>query len=252
MPRAFADPPWRRAGTVVDMADKTGDTRYGHRSGSGANEPPRNEKKETAPDWSRAREATRPADQRDEPHGRADRAARDARTQSGLRHLARAGRRHAAAVYRARRRRARPRGPATGGPVVRWVTALGIRRSDGLVSTSTGVAAARRAGPRELWHRPVDEQPRRSARDVVVDCADPHGDDRPSSLLRRGSTDRGLGSGARSRVALAWRRSGRSSRASVRSSCWSWRSPPGLADVDDPGPPGGRAARSSWRWRSRR
>jgi hypothetical protein len=33
------------------MAEKSGDTRYGHRSGSGANEPPRNEKKETAPDW---------------------------------------------------------------------------------------------------------------------------------------------------------------------------------------------------------
>ncbi len=33
------------------MADKTGDTRYGHRSGSGANEQPRNEKKEQSPDW---------------------------------------------------------------------------------------------------------------------------------------------------------------------------------------------------------
>jgi hypothetical protein len=33
------------------MPDKTGDTRYGHRAGSGANEPKRNEKKEQAPDW---------------------------------------------------------------------------------------------------------------------------------------------------------------------------------------------------------
>lgn len=33
------------------MANKTGDTRYGHRAGSGANEPKRNEKKERAPDW---------------------------------------------------------------------------------------------------------------------------------------------------------------------------------------------------------
>ena len=33
------------------MPDTTGDTRYGHRSGTGANEPKRNEKKEQAPDW---------------------------------------------------------------------------------------------------------------------------------------------------------------------------------------------------------
>ena len=33
------------------MADKTRDTRYGQRSGSGANEPKHNEKKEAAPDW---------------------------------------------------------------------------------------------------------------------------------------------------------------------------------------------------------
>ena len=33
------------------MLRKNGDTRYGHRSGSGANEPKRHEKKEHAPDW---------------------------------------------------------------------------------------------------------------------------------------------------------------------------------------------------------
>ena len=33
------------------MPDKTGDTRYGHRAGSGANEPKRNEKKEQDPSW---------------------------------------------------------------------------------------------------------------------------------------------------------------------------------------------------------
>ena len=33
------------------MPDNAGDTRYGHRAGSGANEPKRNEKKEQAPDW---------------------------------------------------------------------------------------------------------------------------------------------------------------------------------------------------------
>jgi hypothetical protein len=33
------------------MANQTGDTRYGHRAGSGANEPKRHEKKEQAPDW---------------------------------------------------------------------------------------------------------------------------------------------------------------------------------------------------------
>ena len=33
------------------MPNKTGETRYGHRAGSGANEPKRNEKKEQAPDW---------------------------------------------------------------------------------------------------------------------------------------------------------------------------------------------------------
>lgn len=33
------------------MADTTGDIRYGHRAGSGANEPKRNEKKEQAPEW---------------------------------------------------------------------------------------------------------------------------------------------------------------------------------------------------------
>jgi hypothetical protein len=33
------------------MPEKNGDTRYGHRSGSGANEPKRHEKKEQAPDW---------------------------------------------------------------------------------------------------------------------------------------------------------------------------------------------------------
>ena len=33
------------------MPDTAGDTRYGHRAGSGANEPKRNEKKEQAPDW---------------------------------------------------------------------------------------------------------------------------------------------------------------------------------------------------------
>ena len=33
------------------MPRKSGDTRYGHRSGSGANEPKRQEKKEQAPDW---------------------------------------------------------------------------------------------------------------------------------------------------------------------------------------------------------
>jgi len=35
------------------MPRKNGDTRYGHRAGSGANEPKRHEKKEQAPDWSR-------------------------------------------------------------------------------------------------------------------------------------------------------------------------------------------------------
>jgi hypothetical protein len=33
------------------MPDTTGDTRYAHRSGSGANEPKRHEKKESKPDW---------------------------------------------------------------------------------------------------------------------------------------------------------------------------------------------------------
>ncbi len=33
------------------MLRKNGDTRYGHRAGSGANEPKRHEKKEQAPDW---------------------------------------------------------------------------------------------------------------------------------------------------------------------------------------------------------
>jgi hypothetical protein len=33
------------------MPDTTGNTRYGHRSGSGANEPKRHEKKEQASDW---------------------------------------------------------------------------------------------------------------------------------------------------------------------------------------------------------
>jgi hypothetical protein len=33
------------------MPNTTGDTRYGHRAGSGANEPKRNEKKERAPGW---------------------------------------------------------------------------------------------------------------------------------------------------------------------------------------------------------
>ncbi len=33
------------------MPENNGDTRYGHRSGSGANEPKRQEKKEQAPDW---------------------------------------------------------------------------------------------------------------------------------------------------------------------------------------------------------
>ena len=33
------------------MSKQTGDTRYGHRAGSGANEPKRSEKKEQAPDW---------------------------------------------------------------------------------------------------------------------------------------------------------------------------------------------------------
>jgi hypothetical protein len=33
------------------MSDTTSDTRYGHRSGSGANAPKRNEKKEAAADW---------------------------------------------------------------------------------------------------------------------------------------------------------------------------------------------------------
>jgi hypothetical protein len=33
------------------MPNKTGDTRYGHRAGSGANEPKRHEKKEQASDW---------------------------------------------------------------------------------------------------------------------------------------------------------------------------------------------------------
>lgn len=33
------------------MPNTTGETRYGHRAGSGANEPKRNEKKEQAPDW---------------------------------------------------------------------------------------------------------------------------------------------------------------------------------------------------------
>jgi hypothetical protein len=33
------------------MSNDNGDTRYGNRSGSGANEPKRNEKKEQAPDW---------------------------------------------------------------------------------------------------------------------------------------------------------------------------------------------------------
>ena len=32
------------------MADKSGETRYGQRSGSGANEPKHNEKKEVSPD----------------------------------------------------------------------------------------------------------------------------------------------------------------------------------------------------------
>ena len=50
------------------MADKTGDTRYGHRSGSGANEPPRNEKKETAPDWQPRQGGDQTApDERDRP-----------------------------------------------------------------------------------------------------------------------------------------------------------------------------------------
>jgi hypothetical protein len=33
------------------MPNEQGDTRYGHRAGSGANEPKRDEKKEQAPDW---------------------------------------------------------------------------------------------------------------------------------------------------------------------------------------------------------
>ena len=33
------------------MPEINGDTRYGHRAGSGANEPKRHEKKEQAPDW---------------------------------------------------------------------------------------------------------------------------------------------------------------------------------------------------------
>ena len=33
------------------MLRKNGDTRYGRRAGSGANEPKRHEKKEQAPDW---------------------------------------------------------------------------------------------------------------------------------------------------------------------------------------------------------
>ena len=33
------------------MPRKDGDTRYGHRSGSGDNEPKRQEKKDQAPDW---------------------------------------------------------------------------------------------------------------------------------------------------------------------------------------------------------
>jgi hypothetical protein len=33
------------------MPDMTGDTRYGHRAGSGATEPKRNENKEQASDW---------------------------------------------------------------------------------------------------------------------------------------------------------------------------------------------------------
>ena len=33
------------------MPEKNGDTRDGHRAGSGANEPKRHEKKEQAPDW---------------------------------------------------------------------------------------------------------------------------------------------------------------------------------------------------------
>jgi hypothetical protein len=33
------------------MADNQGDTRYGHRAGSGANEPKRHEKKEQDPAW---------------------------------------------------------------------------------------------------------------------------------------------------------------------------------------------------------
>jgi hypothetical protein len=33
------------------MAEKTGDTRFGHHSGSGANEPRRHEKKEQDPGW---------------------------------------------------------------------------------------------------------------------------------------------------------------------------------------------------------
>ncbi len=33
------------------MPNQTGDTRYGHRAGTGANEPKRNEKKEQAANW---------------------------------------------------------------------------------------------------------------------------------------------------------------------------------------------------------
>ncbi len=35
----------------LGMAEKSGDTRYGHRAGSGANEPKRHEKKEQDPGW---------------------------------------------------------------------------------------------------------------------------------------------------------------------------------------------------------
>ena len=57
------------------MPDTTGDTRYGHRSGSGANEPPRNEKKEQSPDW-RPRQGgdqSKPSSHADEAKGKATR-----------------------------------------------------------------------------------------------------------------------------------------------------------------------------------
>lgn len=67
------------------MADQAADTRYGHRAGSGANEPKRHEKKEQRPDWQprQGGDQTRAGEPRanEEPRPNEDRLSEDARSQ---------------------------------------------------------------------------------------------------------------------------------------------------------------------------